>query len=108
MTILFHIFLDVEENLYGTVYPQVQAVYKGSNIYIICYSITPPEWSKKGFPMKDFTIINEVLILTNVKVEDSGIYYCNGRIQYEGRRFTAQSEVYVGGNILTYSKAHPS
>ena len=100
---IFLLNLDVETIEYGTISPSHQAVYEGSNVFIICNSSKKTTWTKnkKKIRNRHSVVNNTIFMLYNVLEEDSGIYTCHGTFSKAKKKnsFKANSELLVGGNF---------
>jgi len=85
---------------YGTINPIIQLAYEGSSATFHCSSLTQPNWSKEGYPVKNATFILNLLLLTQVKETDSGEYTCEGTLNKKGKNFTKVSTLLVGGEYV--------
>ncbi len=71
--------------------------YEGSGIKIECTSKHPVLWTKKDGSIDSRHIINKwSLILINVTMNDSGMYYCHGTYTRK-YRFKDSVMVHIGG-----------
>ena len=92
-------YVDVASEELGTVYPIVRAAYEGEKVYIICYSQTPPQWTKEGEDIRSHKSLDDhILVIENVVGKDTGNYVCEGTLE-SGQNFTASSELLVGGKF---------
>lgn len=82
---------------YGTVYPSYQAAYKGSRVYIECFSRSPVKWTKIGQPLLNPRIVGNTLWIMNADRQVSGVYLCRGHT-LRGFGFNATAHILVGGN----------
>ena len=78
----------------GTVKPESQLAYEGSIVYITCFSLFSPMWSRNGKTIDSAK--SQLLILHDVTEEDTGVYTCDG-VRSGREKFTAASVLYVGG-----------
>ena len=88
----------LEASRYGTVYPKIQVAYAGSRVMMICYSFTPPLWTRKGKSLQSQK--NDILVLERVSELYNGYYDCEGTLNINGTRFKAKTDLLVGGKIL--------
>ena len=84
-------------NVYGTIYPTNQAVYEGSLVEIVCFSVIPPVWLKDGHIYRESYVSRYSLEFHSVKQKDQGYYVCEGTENTKGKLFQATSELLVGG-----------
>jgi len=83
----------------GTVQPNFQAVYEGTNFNISCFSYYSPVWRKNGIPIKTYTW-HDVTYFFNATQDDTAKYTCEGTYR-NGTKFFSLAEVYVGGEIVS-------
>jgi len=80
------------------IYPRTQLSYKGSTVFITCYSRVKPKWTKNGWPLPEE---GKILKFVDVSEERSGIYTCKGTsANSTSKKFIANSELLVGGIAL--------
>jgi len=81
--------------------PMQQVVEHSGNAVIQCISFTQPRWKFFGgqaAPSNAIIDVN-VVLLTNVVVENGGVYECKGTTD-NGLKFWATSTVYVASKLL--------
>jgi len=80
--------------------PSIVLSKVGSSVKISCISVGKSQWLKKigteVIPIPNKFNANYYLRLENIKEEDSGTYYCNGKKQ-NNVSFWAHADVYIGG-----------
>ena len=79
--------------------PEHQLAYEDSTVYISCVSVSQPKWFKNKKKLKKTGTVTKSIVLHHVKESDSGIYTCEGE-QQNRKKFTARSELLVGGKRL--------
>ena len=81
-------------------------MYTGSDVYILCNSVSVPQWYKGVKRLRPNSRIKlwEVLEIYNASSDDSGTYTCKGqKNEYVDSFFSANSKLLVGGkNIINY------
>ena len=87
--------LDEAIYKYGTIFPESQAAYIGSQARIVCFSILKPRFTKNGGKIIKNIQIDNSLVFNKVKKKDGGFYTCNGT-KSDGN-FSVTSKLYVGG-----------
>jgi len=96
-TLLSQIITENPKNI-GNIVPSVIFSQVGHNASFHCISMTVPLWWKKeGKLNHDNTRESKYrLLLMDLKVSESGRYYCNGtKLNHES--FTSYGDLYVGG-----------
>ena len=79
--------------------PYIQAVIKGKDPNIVCYSDTTPTFTKDGKHIpKRHKQNGGVLTLHKVSEMDMGLYTCNGTSN--STTFEATSELLVGSKLI--------
>ena len=86
--------------VFGTIFPKTIIAYSGSTIAITCYSLTNPTWTKNGLPLNSSFTFMQLLILSNISVDDRGTYICEGVLDAYGKMFKNSTEVIVGGKTI--------
>ena len=81
-------------------YPTSQGAIKGaSELSIKCYSKDKVSWFKGHKKLSSRNVVNNSLILQNIKLQDSGFYKCRGTLE-NNKVFIALSEVLIGGKLI--------
>ena len=89
-------FINLEMDKYGTIFPDHQVVNVGSKVGMTCHSASRVTWIKDGKVLKyNHRFLLCSIILTKVQVNKNGTYLCNGTY-INGTSFTASSELWVG------------
>ena len=88
-------FLEEAKYIYGTISPESQAAYIGSQARIICFSITEPTFTKNGGKIIKKIQLYNYLVFNKVSKTDGGSYTCHGT-KSDGN-FSVTSKLYVGG-----------
>ncbi len=88
---------------YGYIYPHSLGVPPGSTAQFICHSIVQPVWTRQGNALNSrSTVVNNSLIIKQVKTTDEGKYRCVG-IDNTKSLFIRSSHLYVGGIAYIYT-----
>ena len=82
-------------------------MYTGSNVNILCNSVSVPQWYKGDKLLRRSNRIRlwRSLRISNASSDDSGIYTCKGqKSENDDSFFSAKSKLLVGGkNIINYN-----
>ena len=76
--------------------PERMVCPSGEEIIIVCNTLSYTTWYKDGLLLTDSNkYVMNIIKINHATELDTGIYLCNGTL-WNGRTFTATSEVFVG------------
>ena len=96
-------FVIIESDLQEPqLYPSKQIVSVGSTILLQCIGMDKVRWTLGYEYPTDYLDNNNVVILKNVQSNQTGIYYCGGRVASNMELRTHKAAVIVVGVLTIY------
>ena len=96
-------FLIIEYDLQEPqLYPNKQIVSVGSTILLQCIGMNKVWWTFRYEYSTDYLYNNNVIILNNVQSNQTGYYYCGGRVASNMEQRTHKAVVIVVGVLTIY------
>ena len=79
-------------------YPNLKYAEEGTNVVFQCFSITPPLWYYETY--NNIKIVNDTLVINNIKWLNHGRFKCEGRNRDNKRFFAIGYLKFISKNAL--------